>query len=106
MRGSMIASAPWPARTHAKRGPHIILLVVGLLAALILPGCALGGGSTAQILSLLTVFPLTGADGAVGLAMQRGVDLAVQQNASLGGDYQLSVSHIDESLGNASQVVA
>lgn len=103
----MTASVQWGAHPRAKRGAHIILLAVGLLAALMLPGCALGGGSGAtQTLSLLTVFPLTGADGAVGQAMQRGVDLAIQQNASLGGGYQLSVSHIDESLGNASQVVA
>ncbi|MGH2503565.1 MAG: ABC transporter substrate-binding protein, partial [Ktedonobacterales bacterium] len=34
------------------------------------------------------------------------VDLAVQQSGSLSGGYQLAVSHVDEALGSASQVVA
>ena len=106
MKNSMASGDQRGAGPRAIRGVRIITLVAGLLAALILPGCSFGGGSTAQSLSLVTVFPLTGADGAIGQAMQRGVDLAVQQNASLGGGYQLTVSHIDESLGNASQVVA
>lgn len=94
------------AQRRPVRGVRFLLLLAGLAAALILPGCAFGGGSPTQTVSLLTVFPLRGADGALGLAMQRGVDLAVQQNASLGRGYQLTVSHLDESLGSASQVVA
>ncbi len=87
-------------------GVRVIMMLAGLVATLVLPGCASGGGSSMQTISLLTVFPLRGADGALGLAMQRGVDLAVQQNVSLGHGYQLTASHLDETLGSASQVVA
>jgi branched-chain amino acid transport system substrate-binding protein len=93
-----------PLARPASRWRQLMLLGAALLA-LVLPACALSKGSSRNV-SLLTVFPLSGADSALGLAMQQGVDLAVQQNASLGGGYQLTVSHLDESLGNASQVVA
>ncbi len=106
MRNTAPSRARHGAHSRLSLAARVIPLLACLLAALALPGCALGGArATSQTLSLLTVFPLTGADAALGLAMQRGVDLAVQQNASLGGGYQLTVSHIDESLGNTGQVV-
>lgn len=79
-------------------------LALALLAALALPACA-SGGAGSNTLSLLTVFPLTGPNRALGQAMRQAVDLAVSQNATLGG-YHLSVTHVDEALGSASQVVA
>jgi branched-chain amino acid transport system substrate-binding protein len=107
MKSRLPDHSGWKFRPRLERASYFIMLLAGVFTALALPGCALGnGGSTTRTLSLLTVFPLTGADGALGLAMQRGVDLAVQQNASLGGGYQLTVNHVDESLGIASQVVA
>jgi branched-chain amino acid transport system substrate-binding protein len=41
------------------------------------------------------MFPATGPDAALGQAMQRGVDLAVQQNATLGKGWTLTVAHVD-----------
>lgn len=81
------------------------MLLGAALLALVLPACSLSKDSPRSV-ALLTAFPLSGADSALGLAMQQGVDLAVRQNTSLGGGYQLTVSHVDESLGAASQVVA
>ncbi len=104
--GKTVIARDWGnARSRTALAVRVIMLFTGLLSTLALPGCAAGGGTTKQTLTLLTIFPLTGADGTLGLAMQHGVDLAVQQNAALGGGYQLSAIHIDESLGNASQVV-
>jgi branched-chain amino acid transport system substrate-binding protein len=105
MRDSGNAHRELSARQRPARRLRALMLLGAALLAIVLPACALSKGST-RTLSLLTVFPLTGADGALGLAMQRGVDLAARQNTSLGGGYQLTVGHIDESLGNASQVVA
>lgn len=92
-------------RTETRRWWRVALLVITV--ALALSGCALGGGGAqSQTLNLLTILPVTGADSAVGLAMRQAVDLAVHQNASLGGKYTLGVIHVDESLGDVSQLVS
>lgn len=71
----------------------IALLLVGWLA-----GCKVGAPSTAsKALSLVAIFPATGAQSGIGVSMARAVDLAVKQNASLGNGYTLSVTHLDES---------
>jgi branched-chain amino acid transport system substrate-binding protein len=69
-----------------------------------LSACSSNGGS--QTLSIVSVFPTTGTDGVLGLALQQAVDLAVKQNATLSGGYQLQVEHVDEALGSPDQVVA
>lgn len=60
--------------------------------------------------TIATVLPATGADAAVGQAMQRAVDLAVKQNAALGKGYTLTVAHADEAsvsdANAAAQVIA
>lgn len=71
----------------------IAVLAVGSLA-----GCQIGAPSTSnKALSLLAIFPATGAQSQIGVSMARAVDLAVKQNASLGSGYTLSVTHLDES---------
>lgn len=68
------------------------LLAIPLLAALAAGLAACGD----QTVTLATVFPTTGPDAPVGLAMQRAVDLAVRQNAAPGSGYALAVAHLDE----------
>ncbi len=77
---------------------------LALLLVVWLSACNSSTGSS-KALSIATVFPVTGAESAVGLAMQHAVDLAVQQNASLPGGYTLSVTHVDESGGFTDQAV-
>ena len=100
------------ARRHGLRTcASMLLLGVVLLAGL----AACGGAGPDKTLTLGTVLPTSGASGAVGLAMQQAVDLAVRQNASLPGGYSLTVTHLDEnsiggdsaaaSLASNSQVV-
>ena len=68
-----------------------VLLVAWLSAA-----CT--GPTVDKTYSIATVFPATGPDAAVGLAMQRAVDLAAKQNSALGNGYTLTVTHIDEAM--------
>ena len=75
----------------------VVLLVAGL------PACSLWGDQT---LTIATIFPTTGPDAAVGQAMERGVDLAVKQNASLASGYKLTVTHIDEARGSVGRAAA
>jgi branched-chain amino acid transport system substrate-binding protein len=74
----------------------VVLLVTGL------SGCSLWGDQT---LTIATIFPTTGPDAAVGQAMERGVDLAVKQNASLASGYKLTAAHIDEASSSISRAV-
>lgn len=76
-------------------------LLIVLSAAWLSTACA--GPSADKTYSIATVFPTTGPAAAVGLAMQRAVDLAVSQNAALSGGYTLTVTHIDEAtvVGNS-----
>ncbi len=76
-----------------------------LLLSAYLAACNSGPADN-RTYSLVTVFPGTGEDASVGLAMQRAVDLAVQQNHSLGNGYTLSVTHVDEAAGSVSQDVS
>lgn len=70
----------------------IAMLLVGWLA-----GCKLSAptSSSSKALSLLAIFPASGEQSAIYASMANAVDLAAQQNKSLGG-YTLSVTHLDE----------
>lgn len=72
--------------------PLLLLLCVWLSA------CSLGGigGSDDKTLAIVTLFPTSGPDAAVGQALQQAADLAVKQNGALGNGYQLTIQHIDE----------
>lgn len=89
--------------------PLCLLLLAALLISAILAACDTAKPDD-KTYSLVTVFPASGADAAVGQAMQRAVDLAVKQNAALGKGYTLTVTHVDEAsvsdAGSAAQVVA
>jgi branched-chain amino acid transport system substrate-binding protein len=64
-----------------------------LLVSVVFSACASGDpGNTPTI---ATLFPQSGESATIGLALQQGVDLAVQQNANLGHGYTLSVRHAD-----------
>ena len=83
--------------TVAPRRPwRPALLLLLLLCSACLPACSLGGGGDDKNLVLVTFFPTSGPDAAVGLALQQAVDLAVKQNGSLSNGYSLIVQHIDE----------
>lgn len=83
-------------RRHARlRGPTCALLAA-LLAVGWLAACSVGGPQQ-QTVTLVSIFPTSGADGDVGQSMARAVDLAAKQHAALGGGYTLTVTHVDES---------
>jgi branched-chain amino acid transport system substrate-binding protein len=86
-----------PRRARRLAPMLVVLFVAGL------PACSLWGDQT---LTIATIFPTTGPNAAVGQAMERGVDLAVRQNASLANGYKLTVTHIDEASGSVSRAVA
>ena len=75
-----------------------ILLMVGWLA-----GC---GASADKTLTIATMFPATGPDAALGQAMQRGVDLAARQNATLGKGWTLSVAHVDTASTDTASAIS
>ena len=83
-------------RTWRLASLAVVLFVAWLSAACI-------GPTVDKTYSIATVFPTTGPSAAVGLAMQRAVDLAVKQNTALGNGYTLAVTHIDEAttVGNS-----
>ena len=82
-------------------GPLLVLLLVFGLAA-----CSQTGNSTdSKALLIASIFPTSGAEAGVGTAMQNAVDLAVQQNASLGNGYTLSAINVDEANGFMDQAV-
>ena len=73
-----------------------------LLCMLSLAACdhtsAIGDSGGNKHLILATELPIAQpAEHDVGLAVQNGVDLAVQQHSDLGGGYHLSVQHFDDS---------
>jgi branched-chain amino acid transport system substrate-binding protein len=78
----------------------VLLLVSGLSA------CSQAGNVTdSKALFIASIFPTSGAESEVGTAMQNAVDLAVQQNASLGKGYTLSATNVDEANGFMDQAV-
>jgi branched-chain amino acid transport system substrate-binding protein len=89
--------------TFERRAQRLVPLAVLLLVAWL---SACGSATVDKRLTLAAVFPTTGADAAIGQAMQRGVDLAVKQNASLPGGYSLTVEHVDEADGDPGSAVA
>ena len=81
--------------------PLLVLLLVSGLSA-----CSQGANSTdSKALIIASIFPTSGADAGVGTAMQDAVNLAVQQNASLGNGYTLSAINVDEANGFMDQTV-
>lgn len=84
-----------PARAHQRRRWSL-----AMLSALLLGGCLAAcspGPTSNHTLALVTIFPASGASGAIGQSMLRAVDLAVTQHAALGGGYTLTDTHVDES---------
>ena len=102
-------------RRLPRRLPPIGALLV--LGALLLAGLSACSSGTApdKTLTLGALLPTSDVEGAVGLAMQQAVDLAVKQHAALPNGYSLTVTHVDENsldgataatmLANNSQVV-
>lgn len=80
-------------------------LPLAIVLASLLYACSVSGPS-GTTLTIATVLPTTGASGAIGLSMQRAVDLAARQNATLGAGYQLSVEHVNEASVGAATTVA
>ncbi len=72
---------------------NLLAALMVLLVSVVFAACSSSDpGNTPMI---ATLFPQSGAAASIGLAMQQGVDLAVQQNANLGNGYTLSVKHAD-----------
>lgn len=92
MRGSPHRSTRAP-RPLWRLTPLLLLLLCSVL-----PACSLGGGTSGddKTLAIVTLFPTTGPDGAVGLALQQAVTLAVKPNSALPGGYKLIAQNIDE----------
>lgn len=86
LRAHMRAGRRWPSLT-----------LIALLLASWLSACGPSAGATDHTVTIMTIFPTAGASAAIGQSMRRAVDLAVKQNASLGGGYTLTVAHVDES---------
>ena len=110
------ASLHGPAHWLLRRLPPIGALLV--LCAVLLAGlsaCSSGSAASDKTLKLGTLLPTSDVEGAVGLAMQQAVDLAVKQHAALPNGYSLTVTHVDENsldgataatmLANNSQVI-
>lgn len=91
MRGS--PRHPLRPRSLWRLTPLLLLLLCNVL-----PACSLGAGSSGgdKTLAIVTLFPTTGPDGAVGLALQQAVTLAVKPNGSLPNGYKLMAQNIDE----------
>lgn len=56
--------------------------------------------------AIATVLPASGADAAVGQAMERAVTLAVKQNGALGRGYKLAAAHLDEARASDAKAAA
>ncbi len=83
-----------------------LVLLTALLLALCLSACSTGGNApNDKALIIASIFPTSGAEAGVGTSMQDAVDLAVQQNASLGKGYTLAAVNVDEANGFMDQAV-
>lgn len=92
-----------------RRTSAVLPALMALVLSTVLLGGLAGCGSpvsAASVLNLATYLPLTGPEGTVGLAMQRGVDLAVKQNADVGKGYTLSALHFDTLSDDPASVAA
>src|SRR5690348_11822264 len=76
--------------------PLLLLLLCSVLPACSLDGLGGSGGGDSKTLALVTMFPTTGPDAAVGLALQQAVALAVKPNGSLTNGYKVIAQNIDE----------
>jgi branched-chain amino acid transport system substrate-binding protein len=73
-----------------------------ILCASLFIWTACGTDNTSATITIATLFPQSGADAALGAALQRGVDLAIQQHANLPHGYNLKVLHVDSAAANLS----
>ena len=98
MRGTPPRLTRTPTRTRARVLWRLTLPLLLLLCS-VLPACSLPGGGSGEddkTLAIVTLFPTSGPDGAVGLALQQAVALAVKPNSSLANGYKLIAQNIDE----------
>ena len=72
-----------------------LALLLSVLLVLSLSACS-SSTQPDKTVTLAALFPSTGADAAVGQALQRAVALAVKQNAALPNGYTLTLTSIDE----------
>lgn len=93
MRGSR---RPIHLRLLWRLSPLLLLLLCSVLPACSLDGLGGSGGGDSKTLALVTMFPTTGPDAAVGLALQQAVALAVKPNGSLTNGYKVIAQNIDE----------
>ena len=93
MRGSR---RPIHLRLLWRLSPLLLLLLCSLLPACSLDGLGGGGVGDSKTLALVTIFPTTGPDAAIGLALQQAVALAVKPNGSLTNGYKVIAQNIDE----------
>ncbi len=80
----------------APRGLSTVIAALLVCAALLTSLAACGAPSVNKSLALGTLLPTSGAEGAVGQAMEQAVELAIKQNAKLPNGYSLTVAHLDE----------
>ena len=79
-----------------------LAIVAVLLYAVVCSACS-NNTANSKALVIATLLPISGEAAGVGLALQRGVDLAVQQ-ANLGNGYTLTTVHADE-IGNPAPLI-
>lgn len=84
------------------RAAMLLSLLVLLALGPLLSGCdvPLLHHSTPRpirVLHLATIFPMTGVDGPLGMALQRGVDLAVFEHPRLPAGYRIALTQVDGS---------
>src|SRR5215469_4211556 len=72
---------------------NLLAVLLVLLVSTVFSACASGDPGNSP--TIATLFPQSGDAAATGLALEQGVDLAVQQNANLGHGITLSVRHAD-----------
>lgn len=98
---------------HRRIGhPWLLTIVLALVVVLFsgsLMACS-SGIPTRHVVTIATISPASGPESSIGQSMTRAVDLAVQQNAALGGGLTLTTIHLDESSialsANLAQTIA
>jgi branched-chain amino acid transport system substrate-binding protein len=94
VRGSPRPMRQIRLRLLLRLSPLLLLLLFTAFPACSLDGSS--GGGDSKTLAIVTLFPTTGPDAAVGLALQQAVALAVKPNGSLTNGYKLIAQNIDE----------